>query len=737
MRRLKTNGLIAAFSLPVLACATKCLLISALAVVLGIPTMAQEVDSIQECTLNEIVVAGRMGSSDRHPTPPVVYAGKDFLLERFSGNLIQTIEHQPGIQAMSIGFGFAKPMIRGLGFSRIAVVENGIKQEGQQWGADHGLEIDAFNVESATIRKGPLSLLYGSDAMGGVIEIVPAPAPIDNQVYGSAALLAKSVNETLGGSLLVGLRKDQWHTRIRFSEQMFGDYRVPVDTVVFLTQRMPVYGRRLKNTAGREQDVSVLTEYRNKNYFARFALSDVFQKTGFFPGAHGIPSLARLQPDGDNRNIDLPFSTVNHLKINLGQRYLPGGVRFVWDVAFQQNHRKEFSLFHTHYGAQSPPETDPNKELEFRLSTLTSSLKAEWMNLENLELTVGWDTESQKNKVDGYSFLLPRYRRLTAGGYALGVFHTGAGWSFSGGIRFDYGELQLSPYRDAYLEAYLRTQAYPEEVIAAYRWRSYPVDRHFGDFSGSVALNWAPGGPHRADVHLGRSFRLPGANELASNGMHHGSFRHEQGDASLDSEQGWQLDAAYSYDSAGVGVLASPFFSWFKNYIYLKPTGEWSILPHAGQLYRYTGTEALFAGVEASLRLALAQNLTYWLDGEYVYTYNVHAHTPLSFSPPTSVRNALSWEWKSLLLRAEIQSIATQNRVDRNEDRTPGAHLVHLSARFCFPLCGNVAQATLSIQNLLNTLYFNHLSFYRKIEVPEPGRNIQLSIHLPFNFKFK
>ncbi|MEG0455646.1 MAG: TonB-dependent receptor, partial [Bacteroides sp.] len=89
-----------------------------------------------------------------------------------------------------------------------------------------------------------------------------------------------------------------------------------------------------------------------------------------------------------------------------------------------------------------------------------------------------------------------------------------------------------------------------------------------------------------------RSFRLPGANELAANGVHHGTFRHEQGDASLQSEQGWQMDVSYQLDYERVRLSVSPFASWFSNYLFLKPTGEWSILPHAGQIYRYTGAEA-------------------------------------------------------------------------------------------------------------------------------------------------
>lgn len=134
--------------------------------------------------------------------------GKEFLREHFTGNLIQTLGTLPGVHSMDIGSGFSKPMIRGMGFNRISVVENGIKQEGQQWGADHGLELDAFNAGQVSIRKGPASLLYGSDAMGGAIELVPLPLPAGNRLFGEASLLGKSVNGTLGGSLMLGVKKE-------------------------------------------------------------------------------------------------------------------------------------------------------------------------------------------------------------------------------------------------------------------------------------------------------------------------------------------------------------------------------------------------------------------------------------------------------------------------------------------------------------------------------------------------
>ena len=346
--------------------------------------------------------------------------------------------------------------------------------------------------------------------------------------------------------------------------------------------------------------------------------------------------------------------------------------------------------------------------------------------------SAGWDMQYQRNTIAGYSFLLPEYTRFTTGVSWLTTYKPTDVLSVSGGLRYDIGKTDISSFTDSYLETYLREQGYSQEVIDRNKVRSHAVDRTFGDYSASLGVVWSPVKEHLLKANIGHSFRLPGANELASNGVHHGTFRHEQGDPDLDSERGWQLDMAYSFFGKFFSVTVSPFVSWFSNYIYLKPTGEWSVLPHAGQIYRYTGAEALFAGGEISVKVDLPLHFTYELGGEYVYTYNCDEHIPLSFSPPGSLRNTLSWEKKRMRFYAEHQYIADQNRVARNEDPTPGAQLLHLGAGFRIPVGGTDIELTLSARNLLNTKYYNHLSFYRKVEIPEPGRNFQLLIKIPF-----
>jgi iron complex outermembrane receptor protein len=697
-------------------------------------------DSINSIILEEVVVqeTRRRMYEKKTSLPVVKLTPKD--LEGFSPtNFVHTLTKIPGIQSMDIGAGFSKPVIRGMAFNRIAVSENGIKQEGQQWGADHGLEIDAFNVEEVNVIKGPSSLAYGSDAIGGAIEILPAVPPAKDCFLGEFTGTGRTVNNMMGGSVMLGLKRHRNFMKFRYSEKQYGDYKIPADTIVYLTQKMPVYGGKLKNTAGVERNASIFYDYRYNRYKMNASASSVYQKMGFFPGAHGIPDINRIKDDENSRNIDFPYSKVNHVKLSTHQQFDWHPFQFGLDLGYQYNLREEWSYFHTHYDNQAPPLTDPDKELEFRLSTFSGTAKLRWLPSTIINCTLGYDFQIQRNTIGGYSFLLPRYDRFTSACFFLGSYSPSNTLHITGGIRYDWGYMNVQAFEDKYLADYLNEQGYPDTEIEAYRWRSNRVERRFNDFSFSLGMVWFPDGgrQHLLKMNIGRSFRLPSANELSSNGVHHGTFRHEQGDSSLASESGWQADISYSYRPHGnVELHLSPFVSLYDNYIFLTPTGEWSVLPHAGQIYRYHNARAVFCGGEMDVKVYLPGNLSYQLKGQYVYTYNLDEHTALSFSPQPIVNNVIAWHYKKFRVHAEVENILPQHWIARNEVPTPGSTLLHTGVRFFIPFRQTKIQCLASIRNILNTRYYNHLSYYRRIEIPEAGRNIEITIRIPFKKNF-
>lgn len=695
-------------------------------------SFAQNIDTLLHEEIEEVVITTSIQKQKQLlNTLSVAIADKEEIAKHFSGNVMQSLEYIPGVQSMSIGSGFSKPMIRGMGFNRVSVVEGGIKQEGQQWGADHGLEIDAFNIERVNIIKGSSSLLLGSDAMGGIVDIMQPLIPSSNALFGEVNLLGRSANGLLGGSVMLANKSKRWFIKARHSEQHFSDFAVPTDHVVYLTQIMPITNGRVNNTAGYERSSSLYARYGASNFSSALSLSNAYQKAGFYPGAHGVPDPSRVYDDSNIRDIDLPYSSVNHFKVSSLNKYWWNRGWVSLDLSYQNNYRQEWSIFHTHYSTQEPPTVNPDMEMMLNLQNYSSDAKLHLSHSNRLNSEVALSVAYQNNKIGGYSFLIPNYLKFTTGIAWVTNFNASERVRLSGGIRYDFGNIVAEEFSDNYLAEYLHSQGYNNDVVEKYEVRSYPLDRNFGDYSLSLGGIWEINKQNKFRANLGRSFRLPNASELVANGVHHGSFRHEQGDPSLDSERGWQLDIGYKLDYDKFSINISPYTSWFASYIYLQPTGEWSILPHAGQVYSYSQCEAFFAGGEIATTVNISKNWQYNVSAEYSYSCNLDEHISITFTPPTTMRNEISWHKNLFTLSAEWKMVANQNNVGRNEERTPGANLFGVRAIIDMPFITDGTTLVASVDNIFNTKYMNHLSYYRHVEIPEMGRNFQISIKIP------
>lgn len=688
--------------------------------------------------LQELEVKVFMHGKVQLITTSVQEIGRAYLLQNNAANFAQTLASLPGVASMDIGAGFSKPVIRGMAFNRVAVVDKGIVQQNQQWGADHGLEIDQYDVDGVRVYKGPQSLLYGSDAMGGVIEIFPATVPQTDMFWGDATFVAKSNNDLWGTSVVLSAKRGAWFVRGRFTAQEYGDYRVPTDTIVYLSWKLPVHNRRMKNTAGQEYNASLSANFDNGCVNSWLHASSIYGKNGFYPGAHGIPSLVRLQPDGLARNAEFPFSFSNHFKLINNTVVRFSDYKLLIDAAFQQNRREEHSLFHTHYGSQKPPAVQPNLELAFRLHTFSLNAHVEWHENRNWMKTVGLSSEYQHNRVGGYSFLLPAFNRFSGGIYWLNTLKLNDAFSLAGGIRYDMGRINVTGMYDTVLHDYLLEQNYAANEAEAYARRAENMYKTFNDFSGSIGLSYVPNRTHSFKVNIGRSFRYPSANELSANGLHHSAFRHEKGNSELGSEKSYQLDFGYEYKSIAVSVSATPFASYFSNYIFLEPSGKWSLLPHSGQVYEYRQAKALVAGGEITANYRFARHWEAGATVEYTHTLNLTDGYPLPFSPPTMVSTDVSYlgeggGWlKNYVARLSTNRVFAQNRIARNEEVTPATLLFDVSAHAHWSIANMRFFTDLQVRNIFNAPFLNHLSFYRKLNAPEPGRNIQIILKIPF-----
>ncbi|GAO31435.1 TonB-dependent receptor [Geofilum rubicundum] len=660
------------------------------------------------------------------------------LTQQMNGTLVRTLDRQVGFNTMDIGASASKPVIRGMGFNRVVVVSNGIKQEGQQWGADHGLEMDPFLTEQAEIIKGAASIEHGSDAIGGILQLTSNRIP-ENGLSGSLQMLGKTVNETAGGTLLLQGSNNRLFFKGRATWLDYGDYRIPTDTVLYLTRKIPIHNRQLKNSAGEEQDLYLQAGILGQHWRSSISASRVWQKSGFFPGAHGVPDIDRVQIDHSSRNIDFPYQNVEHWSVTSNTMIQTPHSAISFDLGYQQNHRQEWSEFHTHYSNQLPPETDPDLELDFDLKTWSGNARWNFRLTPQHAFTLGGQFQWQKNFSAGYSFLLPEFERTSTGTYLKHDYTISEKWQLNAGFRYDLVHLNTSGFYDPILYDYMLSTGSNEASAQNYARRATAVDRTLDDYSWIAGARFVASKRLSLALNMGESFRAPTPNELTTNGIHHGSFRHEVGDPTLGSERGFYLDAVMDYDWDDRKITLSPYYYHFSNYLFLNPTGEWSQLPHAGQIYRFTQSEAAMMGIELGYSDIIGIYWEYELNGEYIHNYQKNtANYPLPFSPPANAFAELTYifqphlEAQSIRISLHGKLTARQNRIARNEVPTPGYAL--LGAAIFIPVkLGNIpAELNLQAHNLFNTRYYNHISFYRKLEIPEPGRNVQLLINIPF-----
>ncbi|NLO69857.1 MAG: TonB-dependent receptor [Porphyromonadaceae bacterium] len=689
--------------------------------------------------LHAMTVTGQSKHTLTETTINTISVNRSFFQKSNASNLSASLAKLPGIASMDIGSGVSKPLIRGMGFNRMAVVDKGIVIQNQQWGADHGLELDQFDIDKIIIHKGAMSLFYGSDAMGGVVEILPAELPGNDQKWGDAILTSKSNNDLIGSSLGFNVKSGKWFYRMRATTLNYGDYRIPTDSISYLTWKMPVDKRRMKNTAGKEINLSGSIRYDKNKFNSAFYISNSYSKNGFFPGAHGVPDLRRLAYDGSYRNIELPHSTVNHFKITNSTEF---PVFEDWkvhsDFGFQNNKRAEYALFHTHFPNQPIPKTNKDRELAFDLNTFSGNIRLHSNDNKNQSLILGISAEYQMNKIGGYSFLMPEFERITGGIFGANNYKFNNNLKIISGLRIDWGKISTHGFYDPILENYFTESGYDLVTANFYAQRAKALNRHFTSLSGSVGVNYQPDNVHLFKANLGRSFRFPTPNELASSGVHHGAFRFEQGNENLKPEIGLQLDLGYEYNLNKWHIKSSPFVNYFSNFIFLNPTGQWSLLPHTGQQYEYAQSKALMAGGEIEIYFQALDFVQLSSNVEYTYTQNLVSGYALPFSPPTVwTSNAIfSFHAGKFLshfsVNAEAQRIFAQNQIANNEIKTPGAWLFNLNGSFNWSIYKRQVISELQLYNIFDTAYLNHLSYYRKLNAPEPGRNIQILLKFPF-----
>ena len=659
--------------------------------------------------LNELVVTGVTGDTKlKNSTAPIsIVSGKE-LRQTTSTNIIDAIAKQPGVSQITTGSGISKPIIRGLGYNRIIVMNEGIRQEGQQWGDEHGIEIDGANINSVEILKGPASLMYGSDAMAGVLILHGAPVQPEGEMKASVSSEYQTNNGLFDYSLNFAGNQQGFVWDGRFSQKMAHAYKNKYDGYV--------PGSQFRELAGR------LMLGLNKQWGYSHLTGTIFHQTpSIVEGERDEVTGELIGADlGGSYTKALPFQQIWHYKavwdnsFNLSKGYLKA------IIGYQQNRRQEFE------------ESEDEYELYFRLHTLTYDLRYLTQEFDGWKLAAGVNGMWQQSQNLGEETLIPAYKLFDIGGYAT-VSKAFDNFTLNGGLRYDHRHLDFN-------------------------------SRNFSGVTGSIGGVWNATEHLNLRLNLARGFRAPNMSESGSDGVHEGTLRYEIGNAELNPEFSWQADLGLDFTSQYISAQVALFANRIENYIFAKRIDR--MMEEGLRTYQYTQGDARLLGFEAGFDFHPIHCIHFENTFSYVDAQQMHADEDTKYLPMTPAprwTSELKYEFthhghttaniphhshaalfNNAYVALGLECNLAQNhyyKADGTETRTPSYTLLSLSAGTDLNIHRKkVAEIYVTADNLLNRAYQNHLSRLKYCDfnsqtgrqgVYNMGRNVVFKVVVP------
>ena len=702
-----------------------------------------------------------------NPVPVMVISAGT--IDRSVGdNIIDALAlHAPGFNSVKTGPGVSKPFIHGLGYNRVLTLYDGVRQEGQQWGDEHGIAVDDYNIARAEIIKGPASLLYGSDAVAGVLSLFPVmPFNTDGKITGRYTSEYQSNNGLTGNGLRLIYGKDRWSYALRGSYRLAKNYHDPVDGWVY-------------NTNFRTSNASFTAQYKTNSGYTTLNLNLYDHKQGIPDGSRD--SLTRQftrqvdeiggQPADDIKNRPVvPYASLNTYRLSpLHQRiqdykfysnnhYIIGKGYLDGQLAFTQNIRREYNH----------PTDLQQAGMYVRLNTLNYGARYTVRLWKSLETTIGINGMYQDNKSrDATDFPIPDFNLFDAGPYIY--LHRKMGlWAVSGGIRYDTRFIRGDNFytRKDPASGFFK-QVMGSDTAGAYL--QFPAfQKTFSGLSFSLGLTYAVNDHISLKANMARGFRAPNISEFASNGLDPGAHIVYLGNRNANPEFSLQEDAGILITYPGLSASLTLFNNNIEHYIYeaqeVDGQGNPVVIVPGNKTFRYQQASAQLFGLEATLNLhpefikGLSFDNTFTLVNGYnrnpAYKKQGVNGEYLPFMPPMRLLSGLSREFKmrsflfpSVTLRAQADFNAPQNRymaLDQTETRTPGYTLLNAGVLTTIQFTKtSAAQFQLQISNLLNAAYQSNQSRLKYFEyyIASPtgrlgmfgmGRNVCMKLIIPF-----
>lgn len=688
-----------------------------------------------ETTLEEVAVTGNNSSSVTSLTN-TSYTLSGEALDHFKGkSLGEALKRVPGVSALQTGPAIFKPVIDGLHSQRVLLLNNGIRQEGQQWGVEHAPEIDPFIASEIKVVKGSETVRYGSDAIGGVI-IIDTPPMHQAQKFGGELNAGFSSNNRMGvfsGLLEGGFKSNQnisW--RLQSSVKKGGDYSAP-DYVLSNTGVQELNFSGALGLKAQDKGMGVyFSSFNTEIGILRTAHSGSTENLNF-SFQHERPWYIR----DFTYNLDAPRQRINHqlLKIS-GYRKIPGVGTLNLLYGGQYNQRKEYDI---RRGGRSEK---PALSLDLFSNVLDLFLEHRVGKLEGSIGVNGTYKDNSNVPETGTRPLIPNYRQVNAGLFLLEKYRTDK-WLVEGGVRIDHQYLRV-------------ISRLPDQELVK-------PDFNFTYVSGSFGFSYYFNHYSRISSHASLAIRPPHVSELYSDGLHRGLASVEYG---LLNQDGFQTDArlvrkeistkwtnGFQFIKSNFSVELTAHLNHISNYVYLRPDGTERRASGVYVVFDYAQTEALLTGIDGLLHWDIGRHIEYAGTFAFLYAQDVAHKDVLTFIPPAQMEHSLTYRTslrkkQELFFTISAPVVFTQTRAPRTVypadaetyegskvyDFAPapdGYLLLNAEAGIKVPVREHALSISIDGENLLNKsyrVYMNRLRYF----ADEPGANIML--RLKYNF---
>ena len=626
----------------------------------------------------------------------------------------KSISRLPGVSIITTGPNIAKPSVRGLSFNRVLVYNQGVRLENQQWGEEHGIGISSSGAESVEVVKGPLYVLYGSDAMGGVIYVEPENySSTDGFSVDYTGIYNSNYN---GFNNNLGLSGKSG----KFSYLLRADL---VDNDNFSTP-----DHEIENTWFEQNEIKAGVSYESEKFTSDLRYSRTDSDIGIPHMDEGHDDHGHDDHDDhddhdeeghddhDDHDEEGHYQELKHTTLTWKNTFDLGN-NHILDVTLGQqfNERKEFGG-HEEEGHDDHEEEghdddhddhdghegheEGEAELDMELLTNTLDIKLVMPQTEDFNLIIGSNILSQENKNFGHEILVPDSEMNDFGLFGLAEFTMDNSSQLLAGVRYDSRSIS-----------------------------SGTISNDFSNFNGSIGLK-KDFSNSTLRFNISSGFRAPNLIELFADGVHHGSFQYKKGNSNLVAEKSIQTDLSLQINNQNSLVSFDLFFNEIADYIYLAPSNGFE---DGFRVYDYLQQDATLYGGEIHLNKETGISwLSYYTSLEFIYA-ETNDGEALPFISPLTFNQVFNLDFSdNYSLEIDFLAKAKQGRVSTFEETTDGYTLLNLSGVWETQFLDNELDIFWSVNNVFDKEYYDHLSRLKTAGIHEMGRNI--SVGIKYNF---